>query len=124
MKRTADSIGSEKRFTGETLRTSGNTRAEQLRAVAVVMQAIPDRADRREVLNALFAAGRRALPPHGASPSLEYKAARKAWLARCRRWVVAQDRHPSSTQISIEDQRAYEKATGDVWEAAKWEAAS
>lgn len=36
-----------------------NTRAEQLAAVNFVLSAIPDRAAQREVLDALFAAGRK-----------------------------------------------------------------
>ncbi|HEU5429498.1 MAG TPA: hypothetical protein VFU74_21645 [Actinocrinis sp.] len=114
-RRTADGIGREQRFTGETLRTGGNTREQQLRAVTAVLRAVPGRQAQREVLDALFATGRRTLPPHGMSPSREYKEARKAWLARCRAWVIAQGRHPRSAQISTDDQRDYADATGDRW---------
>lgn len=100
-------------------RTDGNTRAEQLATVSVVMRAIPDVKARREVLDALFAQGRQVIPPHGSGHSKQWQEARKAWLARCRRWVVKQGRHPYSTQISADDQRAYVAATGDVFDATE-----
>lgn len=120
MTRTADSITREQRFTGETLNADGPTRQEMLRVVAAVTAALPESEDHLPVLRALLAPPRAALPPHGKSPSPTLKTARKAWLARCRSWVIEQGREPRV--VSEEDQRAYTEATGDVWDLSEWRA--
>jgi hypothetical protein len=51
-------------FGGEMLITAKGSREEKLRAVTAVLRAIPDAADQRAVLEALFAEGRRR-PPRG-----------------------------------------------------------
>lgn len=104
-------------FQGNTLASDRGTRAERVRAGETVRRIMPKGPGRTEVLRALFAEGCPQLPAHGAVPSLAWKEARKAWLARVRRWVVKQGRHPASTQVTEADQRAYEAATGDSWRA-------
>lgn len=51
-------------FGGETLITKPGSREESIRAVTAVLRRIPDPADQRAVLEALFAEGRRR-PPRG-----------------------------------------------------------
>lgn len=51
-------------FSGETLITAKGSREEALRAVTTVLRNIPDRAEQRAVLDALFAEAKRN-PPRG-----------------------------------------------------------
>lgn len=102
-------------FGGETLRSSGNTRDEQLRAVTAVMHGVPEGRYRDEILAALFAPLRKTRY-HGAKPSQEWGRARTEWLARCRDWIESTTgRVLTTSQIPKADQCAYEQATGDVW---------
>lgn len=101
-------------FNGETTRTSGNTREEQLRAVTAVLRRIPDPAAQRDVLDALFAEGRKQLH-HGDKPSKAWTAARQEWLKRVRAWMAESGRKPYSTQIPSSVQEEYVRITGDVF---------
>ena len=51
-------------FDGATLITKRGSREESIRAVTAVLRRIPDPADQRDILDALFAEGRRR-PPRG-----------------------------------------------------------
>lgn len=117
MKRTATAIALERRFTGETLRTTDPTRAEQLAIVSTVTSVLPDREDYLPVLQALLAPGRPALPPHGTQHSLTYQAARTEWLDLVRAWVLEQGRVLHSRHVCDDDQRAYVAATGNHFQA-------
>lgn len=102
-------------FGGETLRTDGNTRAEQVRAVTAIMRRVPEGRYRDEILAALFAPMHK-IRYHGSKPSVEWGRARSEWLKRCRDWIETEcGRVLTTSQIPKSDQRAYEQATGDVW---------
>lgn len=90
------------------------TREEKLRAVTAVLRGIPDPGAQREVLDALFAEGRKQLH-HGDKPSKVWAAARQEWLDRVRAWMQESGRKPFSTQIPSSVQEEYVKATGDVF---------
>lgn len=89
-------------------------RATQLHIVNVVRGWFEDRADYMPLLQMLLTPPNPSPPPHGKSHSQAWQAARIAWNARCRAWVVEQGRIPG-LEVRKEDQRAYEAATGDVW---------
>ncbi len=108
-------------FDDTALRVDDPERDEQLRIVSRVVAVLPDRCDYMPVLQALLTPMRPSPAPHGKSRSLAWKAARIAWNARCRAWVVAQGRIPG-VEVRAEDQRAYAEATGDYFEAPEEDA--
>ena len=89
--------------------TRENTRQQQLRAV-------PDRADQRAILDALFAKGRPATH-HGSTPSQEWGEVRTAWLNRVRAWQAEQGKPLSGAWVPEDVQAAYVADTGDRWVA-------
>lgn len=107
-------MGGQNTFTGETLVAAKGSREEALRTVCAVLNRFPERGDYFPLLQALFAEGRKQLH-HGDKPSPEWAVARREWLERCRTWMEEQGYTPYSTQIPASMQRAYVKATGDVF---------
>lgn len=100
----------------DTLASTEMDRETQLRIVTRVTTILPDRADHMPVLQALLAPGRPVRVRRGQGRTPEVSAARTEWLERCRTWLrEEQGRTPYSTQISVADQAAYERATGDYW---------
>jgi hypothetical protein len=106
-------------YQGDTLRTNDPEREAQRNVVANVIHILPDRADYMPVLQALLAPGKPVRVRRGQDRTSEAYAARKAWLERCRAWLIEQGLMPFSTQIRESDQRRYEAATGDVWSAVR-----
>lgn len=101
-------------FPSDTQHASKLTLAQQRNLCEAVTNRWPDRKDYLPFLQALLAPLRPSPPAHGKDRSPEWKAARSAWNARCRAWVIAEGRIPG-VEIRMEDQRAYEAATGDMW---------
>lgn len=108
-------------FDDTALRVDDPDREVQLRIVSRVVAILPKPKDHMPVLQALLTPMRPSPAPHGKSHSPAWQAARIAWNARCRAWVVEQGRIPG-LEVRKEDQRAYVEATGDYFEAPEEEA--
>lgn len=96
-------------------------------ATAVVMELVDEtgwvdnpKTGTNGVVSALFGKGK-AAPAHGDKAAPEVEAARREWLERCRAWMRGRGLEPASTQISPSEQRAYEAASGDIWQAVRAE---
>jgi len=101
-------------FTGVTLATDDYEPDEVERALTTISRYARDDADAGLLAEAVFGKGRKQLH-HGDKPSQEWAAARREWLERCRTWMEGQGYTPYSTQIPASMQRAYVRATGDVF---------
>lgn len=106
-------------YQGDTLGADEPDRRTRRNVVANVIHVLPEREDYLPVLQALLAPGRPVRKSSGHKALPDVYEARRQWLGRCRIWIREElGREPFSTQISEADQRAYENATGDIWQAS------
>jgi len=98
-----------------TLRTSGSTPEEKALVHAAVERRARNADDAALLLDALFGPYGRMRHRGDNKADRDVYAARHAWLERCRAWHAGRGQPLAGTWVPRDMQRAYERATGDVW---------